>query len=95
MSRFYEYELPPLGYLEGDEKIVVEKNGVTYSSPTSYISLANLGDVDASTATDKDVLIWNNGTGKFETGVTGVSGTFTAQSGETITVTNGIVTSIV
>lgn len=59
MEKFFEYP-PPSGLSEGEERIVLEKGGETYSPPISYISLRSLGDVDDTGLQDGDTLIWSS-----------------------------------
>jgi len=97
MGKFYEYPTPT-GISEGDEKIVMEKGGVTYSPSVSYIALSSLGDVDTKGIADGSLLKWSTANSKWEIATDntgGVSGSFTTTDGKTITVLNGIVTSIV
>jgi len=60
-------------------------------------TIADMGDVSLTGLADGDLLQWNAGAGYWEPYPipTGASGSFTAASGETVTVTNGIITGIV
>jgi hypothetical protein len=59
MGKFFEYP-PPSGLAEGEERIVIEKGGITYSAELAYISLESLGDVDTTGIIDGSVLKWDN-----------------------------------
>jgi hypothetical protein len=67
MGKFYEYPAPS-GLADGTEKVVIEKDTITYSAELSFISIASLGDVDITGLTDNSILIWSNTNQKWEIG---------------------------
>ncbi|MCK5536489.1 MAG: hypothetical protein KAI79_06660 [Bacteroidales bacterium] len=72
---------------------VLKKNwGLENSFIWSYLNLAELGDVDDTLSPNEgDVLVYESGEW---TSKTGASGTFTTTDSKTVTVSNGIITSI-
>lgn len=68
-------------------------SGSLFVRMTYRDGLNGLNDV-FGTPSDGDLLQWSAANGRWEM-ISGASGTFTAGSGETVTVTNGVITSIV
>ncbi|TNE61201.1 MAG: hypothetical protein EP341_00860 [Sphingomonadales bacterium] len=69
-------------------------SGSIFSRRSSEHKLTEIQDIDLTGLADGDLIQWD-ATNNIWVPITGASGSFTAGSGETITVTNGVITSIV
>lgn len=81
-----------------DDLTLNDLANVDAASPTLGMVLiydATAGRWEANTITAGSNIAITNGDGTVTVATTGASGSFTAQSGETVTVSNGIITSIV
>ncbi len=69
-------------------------SGSLFVRPNVLLRLKNLSDVYAPSPADGELLRWNNTNSRWEN-YAGASGTFTTADAKTVTVTKGIITSIV
>ena len=105
MAKISEYDELVTSSIGSDSHIIIRKNTFNYKVNlldvlqygSSITSLDSLLDVSISTITDGHTLIWSGGAwqNQMPSVVTGATGTFTTNDGKTVTVVDGIVTTII
>ena len=71
-----------------------QNNGEIFVKPQNGFEVEELHNVVLTSKASGDTIVWNGGTW-VNRNINGATGTFTSSDGKTITVSNGIITSIV